>query len=196
VNTWKVILATIVIWCAGVVTGGLLVSYSGRPLFDGHQPASRPSGPAPWLAPGKEITHHGEGELQSSFDRLRGEFLVHATRELKLSHEQHERIEKIIRESQESSRKIWEPIAPQMRQNLAETKEKILAELTPDQRARFEELLKQQQRPRRSGEPAPPGRGPRGQQPPSPTPGGSPAKVAPPEVAPQPTSPAPQPQNP
>ena len=29
-NTWKVILATLVIFIAGVVTGGLLVSYSDR----------------------------------------------------------------------------------------------------------------------------------------------------------------------
>ena len=186
-NTWKVILATIVIWGAGVVTGGLIISYSGWPS-DGRQRAPRPPGPPPWMVPGKEIVHHGEKELQLSFDRLRGDFLLHASHELKLTHEQHERIEKIIRDSQESSRKIWEQVAPQMRKDLVETKEKILAELSPDQRTRFEELLKQQQRPRR---PSPP----RGNLATTNAAPQAPQPHSPPESTPQ-TTPSAPPQNP
>jgi hypothetical protein len=158
VNTWKVILATIVIWGAGVMTGGFLVRYSNLARIE--RPRSqRPDGPPPWLVQGREFARRGERELQSSFDEMRGEFLLHATRELNLTADQHEHIEKIIRDSQDVSRKMWEQVAPEMRKALEETKQKILAELTPEQQGRFEQLLKQQQRPPSDGHQRGPRRG-------------------------------------
>jgi hypothetical protein len=158
VNTWKVILATIVIWSAGVMTGGFLVHYSNLSRVE--RPRSqRLDGPPPWLVQGREFARRGERELQSSFDQLRGEFLLHATRELNLTADQHERIEKVIRDSQDVSRKMWEQVAPEMRKALDETKQKVLAELTPEQQGRFEQLLKQQQRPPLDGRQRGPRRG-------------------------------------
>lgn len=131
-NTWKVILATVVIFVAGVVTGGLVVRHSTqvpapvRPRIAG----------APRLAP----TYSAGG--------LRLEFLRRAERDLRLNPDQRERIDKLLQASQERTRKLMEPVAPELRAELEQTKDEFLAVLTPDQRARFEVLVKkQQQRP-------------------------------------------------
>jgi Spy/CpxP family protein refolding chaperone len=156
VNTWKVILATMVIFGTGVVTGGLLVLHSERiqPRHTQHQ------GGAPRVSP------------PASAGGMRLEFLRRAQRELDLTPEQRERIDKLIKESQERSRKLMEPIAPQLRGELEQTKTEFLEVLTPAQRARFEQLMKQQQqRPHeqrrpaqppieRPAEPAPPAKAP------------------------------------
>ena len=128
-NSWKVILATIVIFGAGVMTGGLMVRYT-----ENRQTPARP--------------HNGNATRAAapfSAGGLRLEFLRRAQKELDLSAEQRERIDKIIKESQERTRKIMEPIQPELQGELRETKERFLEVLTPEQRARFEELIKKQQ---------------------------------------------------
>ena len=137
-NTWKVILATMVIFGTGVVTGGLLVRYSQRPPgshLHRTDTAGRPAQPV-------------------SAGGLRLEFLRRMERELELSREQRERIDKLIKESQERSKKIMEPVAPKLREELQKTKEQFVEALTPEQRARFDELWKQQQLPREQHHPA------------------------------------------
>jgi Spy/CpxP family protein refolding chaperone len=76
---------------------------------------------------------------------VRLEFLRRAERELNLTFDQREQIDKILSASQERTKKLMEPIHPQIREELQQTKEQFLAVLTPEQRARFEELLKRQQ---------------------------------------------------
>jgi Spy/CpxP family protein refolding chaperone len=127
VNSWKVILATMVIFGTGVVTGGLLVRFTGLPLPQ--PPSSSQPKPAP----------------PASVGGMRIEFLRRAGRELNLTDEQRERINKIFRDSQERSKKIMEPIAPQMREELRRTRMEFVDVLTPEQRARFAQLAKQQQ---------------------------------------------------
>ena len=127
-NTWKVILATIVIFVAGLVTGALVVWHSGN-LFSTtsqHQPAS--PRPVPVVSPGG----------------LRLELLRRMQRDLNLTTNQHEQIDKILKESQERSRKIMEPVAPQIREELARTRDEFRAVLTPEQQKRFDDLLKHQ----------------------------------------------------
>ena len=145
VNTWKVILATVVIFGAGVVTGGLLVSHSDRAKLRQLRGYLAAAQPAHWTPPLREFPRRAEKELQLSLEQRRMDFLLNATRELKLSPEQRERIERLVRESQENTRKLWEQVGPQMRKELAEVKEKIREDLTPPQRKRFEELMKRQQ---------------------------------------------------
>ena len=79
---------------------------------------------------------------------LRPEFLRRAQRELDLSPDQRESIDKIIKESQERTRKLMEPVAPELHAELQRTKEQFLQVLNPSQRVRFEKLVnKRQQRP-------------------------------------------------
>lgn len=149
-NTWKVILATLVIFGAGVITGGVLVTFSQRALRPPHRPAS------------SENARRAQGQAANARDGrvpaplngpLRRDFLNRLDRELKLTSRQRARIERIITEGQENTKELWQKIAPQVHTELATTRERIRAELTPEQRRRFGELLRQ--RPRNQRRPGP-----------------------------------------
>ena len=125
-NTWKVILATMVIFGTGVVTGGLLVRHSEGmrgPRSGRNAMLTRPAPPV-------------------SAGGMRLDFLRRAGRELALTPEQRDRVDKILKESQERTRKV---MAPYLREELQRTKEEFREALTPEQRPRFDQLLKQQQ---------------------------------------------------
>ena len=123
-----------VIFGAGVVTGGLLVRHTSLvpPAHPPRQAANRTSPP---MSP----------------SGLRMEVLRRVERELDLTSDQRAEVDRIITASQERTKKLMEPISPQLRAELQETKEAVRAVLTPEQRSRFDELLKQQQQ--RSREP-------------------------------------------
>lgn len=125
-NTWKVILATLVIFGAGVVTGGLLVSYAVHTNLVVTAPKPIPAtiqGTNPWLQRAREL-------------------LRRMDRELNLTPEQHQRIEKLIAESAERTRALWKPIAPQMNKEMQILHRDIRGELNPEQRPRFDEIFK------------------------------------------------------
>jgi len=84
---------------------------------------------------------------------MRFEFLRRAQRELDLTPEQREQIDKLLKDSQERTRKIMEPIAPEFHAELQRAKEEFRAVLTPDQQKRFDDLVKSQHRPRQHSQP-------------------------------------------
>lgn len=145
VNAWKIVLATVIIFGAGVVTGGLLVNHSDRAKLRQVRTHLGAAQPSQWTPPLREFPRRPENELQVTLEQRRMEFLLNVTRELKLSPEQRTHIERLVRESQERTRQLWERVGPQMRKELADVREKIREELTPPQRKRFEELMKRQQ---------------------------------------------------
>jgi hypothetical protein len=63
-------------------------------------------------------------------------------RELYLSAEQREKVEKTLRESHERTRKLWESIAPQAQAEQKRVREEIRGILTPDQQAKFDGSFK------------------------------------------------------
>ena len=132
-NTWKAILATLVIFGAGLVTGALWTRSQGketvRPPTSGA--TARPNGARP--RQGLSLEHIRKMEL-----------MMRVQKELNLTPEQRERIEKVISEGQEQIRDLWDPIAPEVRQVLQEVRENLCRELTPEQKGRFDELIKQQ----------------------------------------------------
>lgn len=117
-NTWKVILATLVLFGAGVITGGLLVQHTLQP---GSLRPARPAGVSRQSAPG-----------------MRYEFLRRMGRDLELTMEQQEKIDAILKESQEKTRKA-------LHEQFQETKAAFREVLTPEQRERFDELIKRPQ---------------------------------------------------
>jgi len=133
VNSWKVILATMVIFGAGVITGGLLVHQTSS--------AKRPRQARTATSTNLPALNVTPAQMQ------RMEFLVRVNRELELTPEQRERIERILKEGQERTRQIWDAVAPDMRKELQLVRERIKVELTPEQRRRFEELMKRPLRP-------------------------------------------------
>jgi hypothetical protein len=138
VNTWKVILATLVIFGAGVVTGGLLVTYSHRAL----QPPRR-------AAEGARRPGAHEKTLPPLNSGSRKEFLDRLDRELHLSREQREHIAAILRQGQQRTHDLWQA-------EMIVTRQKIRAQLEPGQQARFQELLKRLPAHARAGTNAPP----------------------------------------
>jgi len=122
VKSWKVILATLVIFGAGVVTGGLAVK---------RVQVSSPERP---------------GSIHQ-----RAEFMRRMEKRIVLTPVQREQIEAILSEGQERTKKLWEQIGPKMKEEFQRTSNRIREELTPEQKIRFEELL-QEQKARRAGE--------------------------------------------
>lgn len=126
-NAWKVIASTLVIFIAGVVTGGLLVTYSIRFTEFRHKPANAAANsnnnPAaannPWLLKNTQLLHRMD-------------------RELDLTRDQHEHIAVIIAASQERIKILWRPVAPLMGKEMQQVRSEIYKELTPEQRKKFE----------------------------------------------------------
>lgn len=137
-NTWKVIFATVVIFGAGVVTGAFVVKYSVA------QNPPRPR--AQYNRPIQTISAGG----------IRIEFLRRVERDLNLTPEQREQVDKILAASQERSKKIMEPVTPKIRGELQQTREQFRGILNPEQKIRFDELLKQQQQQRQREQRHPP----------------------------------------
>jgi hypothetical protein len=129
VNSWKVILATVVIFGAGVLTGALITQYSINLNNPRHPRAPLGFRPAEFGSPGG----------------MRLEFLRRIGRELDLSAVQQERIDRVLKESQERTRKLMEPVGPQLRQEVQRAKTEFRAVLTPVQQESFDQMLKQQQ---------------------------------------------------
>jgi Spy/CpxP family protein refolding chaperone len=129
VNSWKVILATMVIFATGVVTGGLLVRHAGpgrdrRPAHTGGAARTSQTSPA---------------------GAMRLDFLRQMEGELGLTPEQREPIDHILKEGQERMKKLMDTVEPRRREEYKRTLEEFRTVLTPEQRQRFDTVLKQQQ---------------------------------------------------
>jgi hypothetical protein len=124
VNYWKVIVATAVIFGAGVFTGGLLVNYVHQ-SYARNNPAHRSAS-----ASGSNSVAATTGAVRFP-EVLSKPFLPKLDDLLHLSSEQHKAIERIITEAQGQMRKVAQ-----------DTRLAIRTELTPDQRARFDEVMK------------------------------------------------------
>ncbi len=115
---WKVILAAFIIFVAGAATGGVLV----------HSYAPPPQVPKNQVRQGPFNGDHRRGYLQ----RL--------DKELQLTTEQHDKIEKILADSQERMRKLWEPVSPKAKEEYAATRKEISEVLTPEQREKMKNM--------------------------------------------------------
>lgn len=141
-SPWKVILATMVIFGCGVVTGALLMK-SQLPLAVSPDVVSHP------------LSTNQPPPL-NQFQRP--EFLRRMQKQLDLSPAERDDITKIMKASQERSRPLWDQIAPQLHAEVKRVREEIRNVLTPEQQKKFDELLKA--RPRKmDGTNSPGGRG-------------------------------------
>ena len=126
-KAFKVILATLVIFAAGAVTGGFIIKRTiPKPVVVKSQPQPYP----------------GEALQERLFERMK--------QELNLTEAQVTRLRKIFGDSRERLREMWGLLAPEWEAEKRETKERIRAALNPEQQQRFEELLKG--RPHKPGE--------------------------------------------
>lgn len=135
---WPVIAAAVLLFLSGLGTGWLLA----RP---------RAAAPPPPAA----------GPPDAQFARMMEARLLairRLERELDLTPGQRERIEALVQETQGRTRQAWQEVQPRLREEFRRLREEIRAVLTPEQRGKFEELMRRP-RPGLGGEPRPrPGR--------------------------------------
>jgi Spy/CpxP family protein refolding chaperone len=144
VSPWKVILATMVIFVCGVVTGALVIKTQGwRPASPAGAGRIYSIGP-PGRAPVDDVVRR----LKVSLD---------------LTTNQCDKIARIMQDSQATNAAIRKGIAPLLQKEVDRAHQAITNFLTPEQQIKYAELLKEQdQRPGGRGEGLREGRGPRG----------------------------------
>jgi hypothetical protein len=126
VNAWKVILATLVIFITGIITGAV----AAKQLWPAKvAPIIKPPAPesANWLI-------------------QRPEFLFYMSRTLDLKPDQRQRIETIMKDSQDRLQPLRQLIEPLTREEFNRVKDEIRKELTPEQQKKFEDMLKRRPR--------------------------------------------------
>ena len=121
-SPWKVILATLVIFIAGLGTGAVLAKRLGTPRSPAVAPAPFPQ---------------------------RSEFLGRMNRQLNLTPAQRESVEQIFRESREHIHKLRETVEPRIKEETRLVGERIRQVLKAEQIRKFDELM--DQRPRSHG---------------------------------------------
>jgi len=133
VNYWKIILASLVIFGAGVMTGGLVASH--HPFRHHHEMANSPDG--------REHSEHRDVPAPPLVaKRLNKDFLQSLDDKLQLTPDQKDKIGKIIADGQEHNHQIWTNVAPQIRAEIQEVHRQIREQLAPEQREQFDDWLK------------------------------------------------------
>ncbi|MGP8201049.1 MAG: Spy/CpxP family protein refolding chaperone [Limisphaerales bacterium] len=127
-SPWKVILATMVIFGCGVITGALLMKTELPAASAPADMAQHPSIPSNTPPPLTQFQ--------------RPEFLRRMQKQLDLTASQRDEIAKIMKASQERNRPYWDQIAPHMREEVKKVREEIRQMLTPEQQTKFDEMLK------------------------------------------------------
>lgn len=124
---WKVILAAAVIFACGVLTGAMVLKANhAAALVPANPPVLvvNPKNPAP---PGWQL------------QRL--QFFKRMQKQLDLAPTQQEEINKIMRESQERVKPLWDQIGPQMDAELQRVRQEVNRVLTPEQQKKMNELM-------------------------------------------------------
>jgi hypothetical protein len=142
-NSWKIILAIVVIFGAGVLTGSLLVNYVELPHPKDIQRPSDEGNPQP-QANNRDYDQPRPQDLPRPRqpEMLGKQFVQQLDNALHLTPQQRAAIAKIVADGQERNREIWTNVAPQMHKVLQDVRQQIREQLTPEQRKQFEELLK------------------------------------------------------
>lgn len=155
-SVWRVILATAVIFIAGLIAGGLAVHqlHVRRQQSAETNLVAAPPMPDRVLWP-RTPTNNVPPANPSAWKRLTVDFLDRFGEELALTAEQRSRIEVIITDGQKRTKEISDQLQPKLREELKHTREQIRAELDPEQRAKFDAIYKAKTPPRKPGDPAP-----------------------------------------
>lgn len=132
-KTWKLVLAVLVIFGAGVVTGGMLVRVK--------IPAQHPPETAELIPPANSDKGGGP-QLPGLLGAGRQQFVQRLNQKLELTPEQSTNVDRIMEASRERVAKLWDPIAPQAREEVRKVRTQIYAILTSEQKAKFDEYFR------------------------------------------------------
>ncbi|MGV3773026.1 MAG: hypothetical protein ACO1QB_09000 [Verrucomicrobiales bacterium] len=134
-KVFKIILAAMVIFAAGVVTGGM-VSKKQKPLL---QADARPASP------------QTPSNVGWSKER-KAEYIQRLDRALALTAEQKNQIEAILDDSNEKMREHWTAIEPRIKEEYRAARKQVSEVLTPEQRKKQEEWRAQRNKQKSQGQ--------------------------------------------
>lgn len=118
VRPWRVILAAVVIFLAGAITGSVATRvYAPKIIHRTHVPAPLPVGP-----------------------ERRQAYLSKLDRELQLTPDQRQKVEAILAESQQRMKVLWRRMEPDTKEEYRRTAREISAVLTPEQAENFKRM--------------------------------------------------------
>ncbi len=128
VKVWQIAFATLLIYAAGVFTGGMLVKVTN----------TRGSA-APQVTSVKppESRNDQKGRREGEWRDRRKQFMDHMAKDLGLSPEQRTKVEAIIKEGQDRIRNRVDPIT---KEEFDRTHEEMLKEFTPEQQRKANEF--------------------------------------------------------
>jgi Spy/CpxP family protein refolding chaperone len=132
---WKAIAAALVLFVAGVLSGAM-----GQRLL---QNRTAEIGEAP--------PRRGPGDPPAPWTRQRMSFIERMTKDLDLMPDQATEIDRLMKESQERMRELWETIGPKAQEEMTRSREAIRAVLTEEQRDKMDEIFKRHGSGRRGG---------------------------------------------
>lgn len=151
----RIVLAALVIFAAGVLTGGAGVGLAGRLRRDrslvggtGMVPGMVRSMPAATQALVPGHSNGLAGSLARPPGRAQIEAMARWSRELELEPSQRQRIDAILERAGVRLRELWEPVAPQARSEIDAARRQIEQTLTPEQRQRWNEVRRRRANPR------------------------------------------------
>lgn len=127
-NYFRVILATVVIFATGMLSGYFLAHQAPQP--PGGSTASSSSVLAGTNAP-------------PSWNQKREEMWSSLQKELKATDEQMARVDEILSQSRKRSREIWQTIKIPLEEEVDRVKEEIRGVLDAEQAAKYEAIMKQ-----------------------------------------------------
>jgi len=138
VSIWKVILATLVIFGAGVIAGA---SFINRLHQTAHAAAAGSDASTrhplnPWETPVINTNNPPRSV------RAKNDFLNRFGQQLEITSEQHARIEQILGDSQKRTKEISDSVAPYLREEVRHTRELIRNELTAEQLVKYDEIFR------------------------------------------------------
>jgi biotin carboxylase len=149
VNYWKVILATVVIFGAGVFTGGLMINSVERshPRFH-RSPSTIETHPTAEAREPQSHTNYNPGNLPRPRppEILGDKFVQQLDDALQLTSDQRASIQKIITDGQDRNRSIWTNNSAQMRMVIQDVRRRVREALNADQQKQFEDLMKRSPR--------------------------------------------------
>jgi hypothetical protein len=139
VKSWNLILATVIIFGAGVITGGLLVDHviQPHPRTVHRPPVVAVATNRPPVARPVDVFTLRQPQM------LTQDFVQKLDDQLQLAPAQRDAIQKIIANGQEQNHTIATNCMAQYHQVLQEVRQRIREQLNPDQLKEFEKLLKQ-----------------------------------------------------
>jgi Spy/CpxP family protein refolding chaperone len=146
VSPWKVILATMVIFACGVITGGVftrtMVVKTDSSVPSSNVITSVAATNSNSTSNSISGTTNRNPMVAPVMQMQRAEFLKRLEKQLDLTPAQHDEVAKIMRASQDRTQPLGNEIAPQMNDELKRVRDEIREVLTPEQRRKYQEALR------------------------------------------------------